>query len=177
MRITEQDSVAMVYLIFALGSQYYSDWGESGITQASKFYSIASTLLNKVMLQIEDQSLQRVQVMLLMTQYLNGVALEILYRKHPGNRENTERSQLMEVVDHDGEHQQNYLATPQTTGQVANSTLDNETGFHKNANQWLMDFDLSNPYDMSWFDVAPDLDPFIDQANFATASANWWATH
>ncbi|RMZ87980.1 hypothetical protein DV736_g4801, partial [Chaetothyriales sp. CBS 134916] len=104
-------------------------------------------------------------------------ALEILYRKHPGNRENSERSQTMKAVVHDGEHQQNYLATLQAAEQVASDTLDNETEFPKDTNRWLMDFDLSDPYDMSWFDVAPDLDPFIDQANFVTASANWWATH
>ena len=30
--------------------------------------------------------------------------------------------------------------------------------FQQEASQWLMDFDLSDPYDMSWFHVAPDAD-------------------
>ncbi|RMD40464.1 hypothetical protein DV735_g4653, partial [Chaetothyriales sp. CBS 134920] len=104
-------------------------------------------------------------------------ALEILYKKHPDNKDNnnnnTQRSQPVEAVGHDGEQQQNYVAAPYTIGQVANGGgLDNE-----DPKQWFMDFDLSDPYDMSWFDVAPDLDPFTHQANFTTASANWWSTH
>ncbi|RMZ78110.1 hypothetical protein DV738_g3958, partial [Chaetothyriales sp. CBS 135597] len=102
-------------------------------------------------------------------------ALEILYKKHPDNKDkdNTQRPQPMEqAVGHDGENQQNYVAGPYTIGQVANGDLDNE-----DPKRWFMDFDLSDPYDMSWFDVAPDLDPFVHQANFAAASANWWSTH
>ena len=72
MRTTEKDSVSLIYLVLALGCQYSKEPASNATKNADEFFTRARTACSYDLIDSGDQSLQQIQVRLLMAQYLKS---------------------------------------------------------------------------------------------------------